>query len=127
MEQGDCRSRGERRTKLRTLDGRPLRRYKRRWKIERVFTWLYNFRRLVVRYEYHAANFFLKVQLGCAIILLRQFRDGFYQERILKGDIRSATDKNRNNAVNDSKWFPSLVGCLSPIVIVNCEILKMKL
>ena len=35
-----------------TQDGRPLRRYKRRWKVERLFAWLQNFRRLVVRYEY---------------------------------------------------------------------------
>jgi len=61
------------RTKPKTQDGRPLRRYKRRWKIERLFAWLYNFRRLVVRYEYHAANFLGMVQLGCAVILLRQF------------------------------------------------------
>ena len=40
-----------------TQDGRSLRRYVRRWKIERLFAWLFNFRRLVVRYEYHAANF----------------------------------------------------------------------
>ena len=38
-----------------------------------VFAWLYNFRRLVVRYAYHAANFLSMVQLGCAVILLRQF------------------------------------------------------
>lgn len=37
-------------------DGRPLRRYRRRWKIERLFAWLQNFRRLVVRYEYHLDN-----------------------------------------------------------------------
>ena len=54
-----------------TQDGRPLRRYKRRWKIERLFAWLFNFRRLVVRYEYHAANFQGFVHLGAAIILLR--------------------------------------------------------
>lgn len=40
-----------------TQDGRPLRRYRRRWKIERLFAWLFNFRRLMVRYEYHAENF----------------------------------------------------------------------
>src|SRR5215475_3516453 len=34
-----------------TQDGRPLRRYKRRWKIERLFAWLQNSRRLVTRYE----------------------------------------------------------------------------
>jgi transposase len=30
-----------------TQDGRELRRYCRRWKIERLFAWLHNFRRLV--------------------------------------------------------------------------------
>src|SRR5512138_1894773 len=45
------------RKKPATQDGRPLRRYVRRWKIERLFAWLFNFRRLVVRYEYHAENF----------------------------------------------------------------------
>ena len=54
-----------------TQDGRPLRRYKRRWKIERMFAWLFNFRRLVVRYEYHAENFQGLVHLAAAVILLR--------------------------------------------------------
>ena len=54
-----------------TQDGRPLRRYKRRWKIERLFAWLFNFRRLVVRYEYHAANFQGFVHLAATVILLR--------------------------------------------------------
>jgi transposase len=54
-----------------TQDGRPLRRYKRRWKIERLFAWLFNFRRLVVRYEYHAENFQGLVHLAAALILLR--------------------------------------------------------
>jgi transposase len=40
-----------RRKKPKTQDGRKLRHYKRRWKIERLFAWLGNFRRLVVRYE----------------------------------------------------------------------------
>ena len=59
------------RRKPATQDGRPLRRYKRRWKIERLFAWLQNFRRLVVRYEYHLSNFLSMVQLGCIVILLR--------------------------------------------------------
>jgi len=63
----------EKRRRQRTQDGRKLRRYKRRWKVERLFAWLQNFRRLVVRYEYHADNFLGMVQLGCAIILLRFF------------------------------------------------------
>ena len=52
-------------------DGRWMRRYRKRWKIERLFAWLYNFRRLVVRWEYHAENYLALLQLGCAIILLR--------------------------------------------------------
>jgi transposase len=56
-----------------TQDGRPLRRYKRRWKIERFFAWLQNFRRTVTRYEYRAENFLAMVQLACVIILLRAF------------------------------------------------------
>jgi transposase len=56
-----------------TQDGRPLRRYRRRWKVERLFAWLQNFRRLVTRYERHAENFLAFVQLGCIIILSRQF------------------------------------------------------
>ena len=57
--------------KVATQDGRPLRRYLRRWKIERMFAWLFNFRRLVVRYEYHAENFQGLVHLAAVVILLR--------------------------------------------------------
>ena len=60
------------RRKPASQDGRKLRRYKRRWKIERLFAWLQNFRRLVVRYEYHLHNFLAMVKLGCVIILLRR-------------------------------------------------------
>ena len=56
-----------------TQDGRQLRRYCRRWKIERLFAWLQNFRRLVTRYERHAVNFLAFIQLGCIVILGRQF------------------------------------------------------
>ena len=61
------------RKKSKTQDGRKLRRYKRRWKVERLFAWLHNFRRLPIRYEYHAENFLGMIHLGCAIILLRLF------------------------------------------------------
>ena len=57
---------------VKTQDGRPLRRYKRRWKIERLFAWLQNFRRLVTRWEYDVMNFLGFVQLGCIVILLRR-------------------------------------------------------
>lgn len=55
-----------------TQDGRGLRRYLRRWVVERLFAWLHWFRRLVVRYEFHAENFLGMVQLGCLKIMLRQ-------------------------------------------------------
>jgi len=54
-----------------TQDGRPLRRYRRRWKIERLFAWLQNYRRLITRHEHHAENFLGFVHLGCICILLR--------------------------------------------------------
>lgn len=60
------------RTRPKTQDGRPLRRYRRRWKIERLWAWLGNFRRLVVRYERHALNYLGFVHLGCILILLRR-------------------------------------------------------
>ena len=53
-----------------TQDGRKLRRYRRRWKVERLFAWLGNFRRLPVRYEHKLENVLAFVQLGCIIILL---------------------------------------------------------
>jgi transposase len=56
-----------------TQDGRPLRRYRRRWKVERFFAWLHNFRRLTNRWEYHAANFLGFLRLACTMILLRSF------------------------------------------------------
>ena len=56
-----------------TQDGRPLRRYRRRWKVERLFAWLQNYRRLITRHERHAENFLGFVHLGCICILLRYF------------------------------------------------------
>ena len=61
--------RGQRREP--TQDGRPLRRYRRCWRVERLFAWLHHFRRLVIRWEYHVENFFGMVRLGCMQILLR--------------------------------------------------------
>jgi len=54
-----------------TQDGRVLRRFRRRWKIERLFAWLHNYRRLVTRWERHAENFLGMIQLAAARILLR--------------------------------------------------------
>lgn len=54
-----------------TQDARPLRRYLRRWKIERLFAWVKNFRRISSRWERNSLNFLGMVQLGCTLILLR--------------------------------------------------------
>lgn len=59
------------RRKPATQDGRVLRRYVRRWKVERLFAWLQNFRRVATRYEYHAENFLGFLHLACLVILLR--------------------------------------------------------
>jgi transposase len=61
------------RKKPATQDGRSLRRYRRRYKVERLFAWSQNFRRLVVRYEYHQENFLGFVHLGYILILLRSY------------------------------------------------------
>jgi transposase len=58
---------------VKTQDGRPLRRYKRRWKIERLFAWLQQFRRIATRYEYNFENYLSFLHIGCIKILLRCF------------------------------------------------------
>ncbi|HSN30294.1 MAG TPA: IS5 family transposase, partial [Kofleriaceae bacterium] len=60
------------RRRRKTQDGRKLRRYKRRWKVERLFAWIFRFRRLVTRYEEKAENYLGLLQLACAQILLRR-------------------------------------------------------
>src|SRR4029453_7563608 len=57
--------------KRKTQDGRPLRRYRRRWKVERLFAWLQNYRRIVVRYERYPENFLGMLHLACWLILMR--------------------------------------------------------
>ena len=61
------------RKKKKTQDGRKLRRYKRRWKVERFFAWLFNYRRCLVRYEYKEENFKAFILLACMLILLKPF------------------------------------------------------
>ena len=57
----------------RTQDGRPLRRYRRRWKMERLFAWLQNYRRIVVRYQRYPENFLGMLHLAWWLILPRVF------------------------------------------------------
>lgn len=55
-----------------TQDGRPLRRYKRRWKVERTIAWLQNFRRLCIRWEKSTELFSGFLHFSCTILLLKE-------------------------------------------------------
>ena len=68
--------RGNRR-KTKTQDGRRLRRYRRRWKVERLNAWLQNNRRLVTRYERNPDNFLGFIHLACMKILLKHGKNQF--------------------------------------------------
>jgi len=56
------------RCKAPTQDGRALRRYKRRWKIERTIAWLGNYRRLVTRWEHNDKMYQAFLHIACALI-----------------------------------------------------------
>jgi hypothetical protein len=72
------------RKRPRTQDGRKLRRYRRRWKVERTpfgpsacqgrtaFSWFGNFRRLVVRWERHLTMYLAFFHLACLLITLNR-------------------------------------------------------
>jgi transposase len=59
------------RVKPRTQDGRELRRYRRRWIVERSFSWLHNFRRLCIRWERYAHLYQAVLHLVCAVLLTK--------------------------------------------------------
>ena len=52
-------------------DGRRLRRYRHRWKVERTFAWLGHCRRLVVRYEHNIGLYRGFFHLACALLTLK--------------------------------------------------------
>ena len=56
-----------------TQDGRALRRWKRRYRVERSISWLFNCRRLLVRHEYWSHLFAGFVQLACLFTILKRF------------------------------------------------------
>jgi transposase len=64
--------RSNRRPENKTQDGRPLRRYARRWTVERTIAWLQHFRRLCIRWERSAALFQGFLHFTCALLLLRE-------------------------------------------------------
>jgi len=53
-------------------DGRVLRRYKKRWIVERSIAWLGNFRRLVVRYDRSLTIYQAFIHIACFMIVLRR-------------------------------------------------------
>jgi len=52
-------------------DGRRLRRIKRRWKVERCFSWLKYHRRIETRWDIKAEHYLGFVQLACVMILIK--------------------------------------------------------
>jgi len=64
--------RKNRRPENKTQDGRPLRRYKRRWTVERTIAWLQHFRRLCIRWERSAALFQGFLHFTCALMLIKR-------------------------------------------------------
>ena len=53
--------------------GEPTLIYKSRWKVERTFAWLQNYRRLEIRRERLLTTFRAFVRIACVLILLRHF------------------------------------------------------
>lgn len=79
---------------------RPLRRAKRRWKIERLFAWLHNCRRVVIRWERHVGNYLGMVQLACTQILIRAFMRSLL-------DSRENNDRARARPLR-ARWYRDL-------------------
>ena len=61
------------RTRPSRNDGRKMRRYKRRYVVERTFGWLHSYRRLLVRHEYYPFIYDGFLHLACALIAVGQF------------------------------------------------------
>jgi transposase len=55
-----------------TQDGRPLRRYKKRWTVERTIAWLQHFRRLCIRWEKSTMLFQGLLHLACCLLLMKE-------------------------------------------------------
>ncbi len=60
-----------RKKRKKTQDGRALRKYRKRWKVERMFAWFHNFRHIRVRDDYYAENYLSMIYVAISIIFLR--------------------------------------------------------
>lgn len=67
-----CRHRKNRKRRP-TQDGRALRRYRRRYRVERSISWLKNCRRIATRYERYSHLFLGFVQLACLFTIVKRF------------------------------------------------------
>ena len=76
-------------------DGRCLRRYRRRWIVERTIGWLGNFRRLTVRYDRLMATYGGFFHLACALLVLRRVEVGFHSARLDSIDCRPGVPRAR--------------------------------
>ncbi len=64
--------RRNRKAENKTQDGRPLRRYKRRWTVERTIAWIQHYRRLCIRWEKSTLLFQGFLHFGCTLLLLKE-------------------------------------------------------
>jgi transposase len=53
-------------------DGRKLRRFKKRWIVERTIAWLGNYRRVLIRWENKLSHYLAFVHVACLMITLRR-------------------------------------------------------
>ncbi len=60
------------RSKPPTQDGRALRRYRRRWIVERTIAWLGNYRRLTTRWDRSLTIYQAFFHIACFMIVLRR-------------------------------------------------------
>ena len=58
--------------KHKVQDGRKLRRYKRRWTIERTNAWLQNYRRVATRYDRLITSYVTFVIIACIMICIKR-------------------------------------------------------
>lgn len=61
------------RIKPKTQDERALKRYRRRWKVKRLFAWLNKYKRVITRWDRHLEHFNAFVHLACSMILIRRY------------------------------------------------------
>jgi transposase len=60
------------RVRRKKQDGRKLRRYRRRWTVERTVSWLQDFRRLLIRHEFYASIYHGFAKLACIVMAVRR-------------------------------------------------------